>query len=117
MTEHNKELGRYGSISTSESLPSANTPPPTDEISTKEQLTEICCKPTYKIRCVKTRGAILILVWNLLMMTAFWYILSTSFRGRKPNDNGSTISAAVFGLTLNFPWQGGSLMPVLDDTG
>ena len=34
------------------------------------------------------------------MMTAFWYVSSTSFRGRIPKDNGSTISAAVFGLTL-----------------
>ena len=97
------ELGRYAS--TSESLSSGSIPwsSTSDEISTKEQL-QICCKATYKIRRVKTKGAILVLVWSLLVSTGFWYVCSSSFRGRKPNDNGSTISAVVFGFT--FPLAG-----------
>ena len=93
------ELGSYGSISSSESQPSGPTLSSIDEISTKEQL-KICCKTSYKMRRVKTKGAILVLVWNLLVITTFWYISSTSFRGHVHNDNGSTISAVAFGFTL-----------------
>ncbi len=99
------ELGSYyGSSSSVDYSPghgqSTGTPPPPDIISIKEQLKICCCKVDYKIRRVKRKGVLLILAWNLLVMTAFWYISSSSFRGRVPNDNGSTISAAVFGFTL-----------------
>ena len=91
------ELGSYGSLSQSQC--SGRIPLTTDEISTIEKL-KICCKPTYKIRRLKSREVILVLVWNFLVMTAFWYITSSSFRGHMPNDNGSTISSAAFGFTL-----------------
>ena len=42
-----------------------------DMISTKERL-QLCCKPTYKPRRVKNKGAILVLVWNYLIMSVFY---------------------------------------------
>ena len=100
MAESDTELcSSYGTSSENQSSGESAPPPPPDPISAREQL-KICCKPTYTIRRVKTKGAILILAWNLLAMTAFWYVSSTSFRGRIPHDNGSTISAIVFGFTL-----------------
>ena len=58
-----RELERY------ESLPS--TPLLSySTISTRERL-QLCCKPTYKPRRVKNKGAILVLVWNYLIMNVF----------------------------------------------
>ena len=45
-------------------LPSCST------ITTMERL-QLCCKPSYKPRRVKNKGAILVLVWNYLIMTVF----------------------------------------------
>ena len=39
-------------------------------ITTLERL-QLCCKPTYKPRRVKNKGAILILVWNYMIMSAY----------------------------------------------
>ena len=39
-------------------------------ISTLERL-QLCCKPTYKPRRVKNKGAILILVWNYMIMSVY----------------------------------------------
>ena len=38
--------------------------------STREQL-QVCCKPTYKPRIVKNKGAISVLVWNYLIMNVY----------------------------------------------
>ena len=73
---------------------------PIDEVTTKEQL-KLCCKPRYKIRRVKTKGAILVLIWNFLASFVLWYIISSWYRSYKlHNYNGTVISAASFGLTL-----------------
>ena len=40
------------------------------KITTWEWL-QMCCKPTYKPRRVKSKGAILLLVWNYLIMSVF----------------------------------------------
>jgi peptide/histidine transporter 3/4 len=34
-----------------------------------------CCKSTYKLRKLKNRGALLVLVWNFLIMSLFYYIM------------------------------------------
>ena len=40
---------------------------------------KICCKPKYQPRKLKNKGAILILVWNFLVTTAFYYMQYKSF--------------------------------------
>ena len=44
--------------------------PSCSTITTMERL-QLCCKPSYKPRRVKNKGAILVLVWNYLIMTIF----------------------------------------------
>ena len=34
-----------------------------------------CCKSTYKLRKLKNKGALLVLVWNYLIMSLFYYIM------------------------------------------
>ena len=53
-----------------ESLSTSNTVDPHfDEITTKEYL-KACCKLKYRPRRLKNKGAILLLIWNLLVMFA-----------------------------------------------
>ena len=40
---------------------------------------KICCKPKYQPRKLKNKGAILILVWNFLVTTVFYYMQYKSF--------------------------------------
>ena len=49
----------------------------------KEQL-KACCKPTYQIRKLKNKGAILVLIWNFLVMNLFYY-LSTHVTDQRPH--------------------------------
>ena len=35
---------------------------------------KMCCRPTYRIRKIKNKGAILILVWNFLVISVFYYL-------------------------------------------
>ena len=73
---------------------------PIDEVSTKEQL-KLCCKPRFKIRRVKRKGAVLVLVWNFLALFVLWYLNNSQYRSYIPNsDNGTLVSLALFGLTL-----------------
>ena len=73
-----------------------DTLPKIDELSTKEQL-KLCCQPRYKIRRVKTKGAILVLIWNFLAL----FLLGFGNRNYIPNsNNGIIVSVALFGLTL-----------------
>ena len=44
-----------------------------DEFSTKERI-KACFKPTYQMRRLKNKGAILILIWSFLLMWAYYYI-------------------------------------------
>ena len=67
-------LDSYGSLS--DSQPLQQVPLSLDEISTKEKL-KLLCKPTYKIRRVKTKGALLVLAWTFLAASVFWCIMST----------------------------------------
>ena len=62
-------------------------------ITTKERL-QLCCKPTYKPRRVKNKGAILVLVWNHLIMSVFYYL--------KWNTNVNGYEAIVWVATFSF---------------
>ena len=39
---------------------------------TRQEQLKICCKPTYRLRRLRNRGAILLLVWNYLIITMFF---------------------------------------------
>ena len=39
----------------------------TNELSVTEKLREICFKPRYRLRRVKSKGAILVIVWSFLV--------------------------------------------------
>ncbi len=46
-----------------------------DTITTKEYL-QACCRVSYRTRKLKNKGAILVLVWNFLVMSVFNYLLT-----------------------------------------
>ena len=48
---------------------------PVKEISIKQKL-ELRCKPICKTRRVKAKGALLVLAWNFLAASVFWYIIT-----------------------------------------
>ena len=65
-------------------------------VTTQERL-RLCCKPTYKPRCLKNKGAILVLVWNYLTMNLLTFLLYNINRGDR---YGSIAYLLSFGLTL-----------------
>ena len=71
-------LNSYGLLSNSQSLQQVGQS--VDEVSTKEKL-KLLCKPTYKIRRVKTKGALLVLAWNFLTAMVYWYFTYLCFKG------------------------------------
>ena len=95
------ELGGHESLSGSQSPQHATVP--MDEVSTKERL-KLYCKPTYKIRRVKRKGAILVLLWNFLAVSVLWFLGNDDYHANSyniiPNDNGTIISVVLFGFTL-----------------
>ena len=99
MEESVSEIGSYGLSSGNQSLEHISLPID-DSISIKEQL-KMYCKPTYKMRRVRSRGAILILVWNFLVISMLWYLGSTKYKGYLPaNSIGSTIGLAFLAITI-----------------
>ena len=42
-----------------------------------------CCKSTYKLRKLKNKGALLVLVWNYLIMSLFYYIMVHTERDKQ----------------------------------
>ena len=66
-------------------------------ITTKERL-QLCCKPTYKPRRVKSKGAILVLICNYLIMNEF-YLLS-QYDTHDESGIKSLIWQVAFGLSL-----------------
>ena len=66
------------------------------ELTTKERLS-ICCKPSFQLRRLKNKGAILILIWSFLFAFLFQFYWHTT------DHNGIEflVQASVFGLTLS----------------
>ena len=46
-----------------------------DKITFKEYL-QVCCRISYRMRKLKTKGAILILIWSFMVMVVFYYLLN-----------------------------------------
>ena len=44
-------------------------------VTSNEGYLKVCCKPTYRPRRVKNKGAILVLVWNYLICSVFHLLL------------------------------------------
>ena len=86
-------LESYGSLSNNQTLQQVGLS--VEEVSTKEKL-KLLCKQTYKIRRVKTKGALLVLAWNFLFATVFWYMY---FEG-KSFANKIFPSAVLFAITM-----------------
>ena len=70
-------------------------------LTTKEQL-KICCKPTYKIRRLKNKGAIMILVWSYLLIST--YFLNLGKQGF--TDPGLQIKLHLVALGITLPIAG-----------
>ena len=65
------------------------------ELSTKKQCI-ICCKPTYQMRKLKNKGAIVVLVWNFFVVSVFNYFMAFVV------PYGLETTAVALGLTLPF---------------
>ena len=101
MKDSDSEISSYILSSDTEHISVPNV----DSISIKEQL-KMCCKPTYRIRRVKSRGAILILVWNFLVISILWYLGKNHYnRGFIRNNNGSIFVGLAF-LAVAVPLAG-----------
>ena len=67
-----------------------------DELTTKERLS-ICCKPSFRLRRLKNKGAILVLVWSFFCLSVPFYYLKTT----EGNNLGEfNIEAFALGLIL-----------------
>ena len=60
---------------------------------------KICCRPSYRIRKLKNKAALLILVWNSLVISVFYY-LTTYSRTFVFNSASYNIYSITWGLTL-----------------
>ena len=78
-----------GSYDSSTSQPLQHVALSINEVSLKERL-KLLCKPTYKIRRVKTKGALLVLAWNFIAANVFWFIISLSFKRGAPLHKAAT---------------------------
>ena len=65
------------------------------ELTTKERLS-ICCKPSFRLRRLKKKGAILVLMWNYLCISIPFYYFNASYRGIEFD-----IVTIILGLTLS----------------
>ena len=84
-------MARQSSSYDQESLQHVSLVTERDTISTKERL-QLCCKPTYKLRRVKNKGAILVLVWN--------YLITSVFHSLSLYDVSGYVFLVACGLTL-----------------
>ena len=93
-----------GSYDASTSQPLQQIIVPIDEVSTKERL-KLLCKPTYRIRRVKTKGALLVLAWNFLAATVLWYYNIPPLSLKRGTPLQGTITGAVL-LAVTMPLVG-----------
>ena len=56
-----------------------------------------CCKPNYQIRKLRNKGAIVLLVWNFLLINVSHYLIVYVHR-----PSGASIGTVAVGLTLPF---------------
>ena len=82
-------------LTTSEILTS-----PDYELTVREKLKE-CFKPRYRVRRVKNKGAILVLIWNFLVISLYYYINYTVAKMLQySNYSYTVIITIIVGLTM-----------------
>ena len=59
---------------------------------------KMCCRPTYRVRKLKNKGALLILVWSLLVTSVFYF---ASMYPHNIFHQNSHIYSIIWGLTLS----------------
>ena len=64
-------------------------------LSTKKQYI-ICCKPTYRMRKLRDKGAIIVLIWNFLVASVINFLVESIV------PKGLEITVVALGLTLPF---------------
>ena len=84
-------LDSYGSLSDSQPLQQITVP--VHKVSTKEKL-KLICRPTYKTRQVRNKGALLVLAWNFLAASVLWFLINLSI------NTGEPLKRASIGIVL-----------------
>ena len=74
------------------------------ETSFEPQSGKHCCKPAYRVRWLKNRGAILIIIWNLLVWSVFH--LFSEGHWLKPSFNVNLVGLLMWCMALLFPIGG-----------
>ena len=73
-------------------------------LTTKERLS-ICCKPAFRLTRIKSKGAILVLVWSYLCTTVLYFCMKRYEDHLKTNGNNCRVKflvqAGALGLTLS----------------
>ena len=78
--------------------PCSNIECPPHDLTRQERL-KLCCKPRYRLRTLKNKGAILLLVWSYLVLTVFFINYQTN-----PDGNFGlefSLQLVAGGLTLS----------------
>ena len=74
-----------------------------DKITFKEYL-QVHCKISYRMRKLKTKGAILVLIWSFMVMGVFYYLLNSLLVSY--HDSVITSVSTTIGVTLPIAgWQ------------
>ena len=68
-----------------------------DKITFKEYL-QVHCRISYQVRKLKTKGAILVLMWSFIVMGVFYYLLNSLLVSY--SDSISTSVVTIIGVTL-----------------
>ena len=76
-----------------------------NEITFKEQV-QICFKPSYRMRKVKTKGALLVLVWNFFVTCTYYYINYKSQTPEKYFSQYFKLNLIVIPVALVLPFTG-----------
>ena len=95
-----KELSYVESSSETELLAESNSSQPDDEIGIKEWC-QIRCKPSFQMRRVKNKGAILILIWSYLISSI--YTIGLHYIDKQYRDSHTLVDMLVLipmGLTV-----------------
>ena len=95
-----KELRYVESSSETELLADSNSSQPDDEIGIKEWC-QIRCKPSFQMRRVKNKGAILILIWSYFITSI--YAIGLHYIGKQYHDSHTLVDLLVLipmGLTV-----------------
>ena len=70
-----------------------------DKVTFKEYL-QACCRISYRMKKLKTKGAILVLIWSFMVMNVFYCLLNSSWVSYYIDDSVITSVVTIIGVTL-----------------